>query len=341
MSVALEDFDRDRDRRDPQRAARLFELLWPDPAVRAACGERLAQSIRHAHGRADASWEVTMFADRIRLNVGQVAVLTLSSDEIVVLFRAPFKMKVDERFSVDLDPTNPAYPAVPVDSGVCRFTPADLKAVPRTLWTAHESFIDAAADAKKVSPFKKSFSDGVLRHVETLLGRALPRPSYLVGPDDNHPTERRSQVPTGAGFGDPEQNRKVEQAAVRIASEWYRREGWQVASVEAQRCGFDLLCERDGTEVHVEVKGATGSERRFVVTAGELRHATDDDRFVLALVTDALTEHPNLERWSAPSFRDEFDFEPIQYWAMEKKATTSPNNHGMQPTRKRTRAADA
>ena len=185
MNVALERFDRNRDRCDPQRAARLFELLWPDPAVRAACAQRLAKSIRHAHEQGDASWELTMFADRIRLNVGQVEVLTLSSDEIVALFRAPFKTRIDERFSIDLDPVNPVYPAVPVASGVFRFAPADLRAVPGKLWSAHESFIDAAAEAKRVSPFKTSFSDGVLRHVETLLGGVLPRPSYLAAPDDN------------------------------------------------------------------------------------------------------------------------------------------------------------
>ena len=185
MSGALEDFDRDRDRSDPQRAAQLFELLWPDPAVRAVCADRLAKSIRHAHGQADASWEVTMFADRIRMNVGQVEVLTLSSDEIVVLFRGPFKLGVEARFSIDFDPANPIYPAVPVPSGTCRFAPDDLRTVPGTLWTAHESFIGVAAEAKRVSPFKKYFSDGVLRHIEALLGSALPRPSYIATSDDN------------------------------------------------------------------------------------------------------------------------------------------------------------
>lgn len=185
MSVALENFDRNKDRSDPQRAARLFELLWADPAVQAACADRLAKSIRHAHGQADASWEVTMFTDRIRLNVGQVEVLILSSDEIAVLFRAPFKTRVDKRFSIDLDPANPIYQAVPVTSGKCRFAPADLRAVPGTLWTAHESFIGAAAEAKSVSPFKKYFSDGVLRHVEALLGSDLPRPSYIATSDGN------------------------------------------------------------------------------------------------------------------------------------------------------------
>jgi hypothetical protein len=442
-----------------------------------------------------------MFGHRVRLNVGQVEVLTLYSDEIRALFRAPLNTNVDRRFSVDFDAARPVYPAVPVSSGVFRCAPADLTDVPRTFWSAHEAFIEAAAEAKRVSPFKKSFSDGVLTHLEGLLGSALPRPSYLAarndtGETDNwraavrqwlrksadssddlpdsvvrfferafentrfpeqawfgvhrtrvslvvggiflaavlrtgkdrgfwllvdqqpppvegvkyHPakstthkrskfplvwahspslnvirgvttndevwesflkasekilqagiatgrddvqerrgkirlsemwktspdarvepvartTEPRLQVPMGAGFGDPEQNRKVEQAAVQIVAESYRKEGWQVTSVEAQRCGFDLLCRRDGTEAHVEVKGAAGSERRFIVTAGELRHATDDDRFVLALVTNALTETPTLEHWPAPSFHDQFAFEPIQYWAVSKakRVATSPN----------------
>ena len=105
---------------------------------------------------------------------------------------------------------------------------------------------------------------------------------------------------------------------MRIVAEWYRRQGWQVTPVETQRCGFDLLRRRDGTEAHVEVKGAAGNERRFIVTVGELRHATGDDRFVLAPVTDALSERYTLEHWTAPRFREQFDFEPIQYWAVSK-----------------------
>jgi hypothetical protein len=70
---------------------------------------------------------------------------------------------------------------------------------------------------------------------------------------------------------------------VNLVSETYRREGWQVESVEQKRCGFDLLCVQGGVEAHVEVKGVAGAQRRFVITAGELRRAREDDRFVLAL----------------------------------------------------------
>lgn len=122
--------------------------------------------------------------------------------------------------------------------------------------------------------------------------------------------------PSGAGFGGSEQNREVEEAAVSLVSETYRREGWQVESVEQKRCGFDLRCTRNREEAHVEVKGVAGAERRFVITAGELRYAREDDRFVLALVTSALSSRPVPERLPAAKFRNAFTFDPVQYWAI-------------------------
>jgi hypothetical protein len=499
MTVALKNFNRDADRQDPERAAQLFEVLWPVPAVHQECADRLARSICHAHEEADASWEVTMVADYIRLNVGQVEVLTLSSDEIRVLFCGPLKTSIPDRFRIEFDPAKPVYRAARVASGVCRIAPADLASVPEAIWNAHESFIAAAAKAKRVSPFKRCFSNGALRHVEVLLPRLLPRPSYFTEPDDGRkaldwrsevgswvrsgaipaddltdsivrfferafenthapdqawfgvhrscvslvvggiflaavwrtgkdrgpwllvdqdpppiegvnyhpvgatkrsrfplvwahssshivirnivadhtiwdsfaraserilhagiagrrdsvqkrrsktlltellgtnsgttperppiPAVHRPQVPAGAGFGDSEQNRKVEEAAVHFVRKWYEKRRWQVTSVEAQRCGFDLLCTRNSEEHHVEVKGSTGSERRFIVTAGELRQVCNDGCFQLMLVTDALSEQPHSQRWSAQKFRDNFDFEPSRYWATlkEEKVTPSPN----------------
>ncbi|MGD0946813.1 MAG: hypothetical protein ABSA52_05225 [Candidatus Binatia bacterium] len=67
------------------------------------------------------------------------------------------------------------------------------------------------------------------------------------------------------------------------------------------------------------------------ITAGELRQGKTDHRFVLALVTNALSESPALERWTASSFLKDFAFEPIQYWA-SASATARPN-HGLQPPR--------
>jgi len=121
----------------------------------------------------------------------------------------------------------------------------------------------------------------------------------------------------GGGFGQPEQNAQVEKAAIRCVWEWHETRGWEVESVEDQRCGFDLLCRRRGKELHVEVKGVAGSGVRFIVTAGELRRASEDEDFVLAFVPDALSEEPEVSFWSGRDLVSDFRFEPIQYLAVK------------------------
>ena len=85
----------------------------------------------------------------------------------------------------------------------------------------------------------------------------------------------------GAGFGTPETNRKVERAAIPFVTKHYKSQGWRVKSVEANKCGFDLLCIKDSTEEHIEVKGVQGKAAEFIVTAREVNQAKSDKRFVL------------------------------------------------------------
>jgi 5-methylcytosine-specific restriction enzyme A len=165
MRKHLQNFDADRDRSDPKRAAQLFNLLWPS-RVQVACANRLANSIHAANDEAAASWEVSMFDWGIRLNVGQVASLDFASDEIVAVVMS--------------HRSAPVYSAVPVGSDVLRFAPEKIATVSPRQWDSHDQFIRAAASAKKKSPFKASFSEGVMKHVESILGRKLPRPSYQV-----------------------------------------------------------------------------------------------------------------------------------------------------------------
>lgn len=46
----------------------------------------------------------------------------------------------------------------------------------------------------------------------------------------------------GAGFGDYDSNKEVETAAISFVTKLYHAAGWQVDSVEPNKCGFDLLC---------------------------------------------------------------------------------------------------
>lgn len=166
MRNRLENFDKDRDRGNPNKARELFNVLWPNQAVRIACAKRFARSIRYAHAQADASWEVSMFEWGIRLNVGQVLVLQFDSDTVTAYARSS-RGKSE-------------YAAVPVPSRTFEFSPSKIAAVASKDWRDHERFIGAAAEAKKGSPWRKSFSEGAVRYVESILHTKLPRPSYLV-----------------------------------------------------------------------------------------------------------------------------------------------------------------
>jgi hypothetical protein len=124
---------------------------------------------------------------------------------------------------------------------------------------------------------------------------------------------------TGAGFGSPEMNRKVEQSAISIVMTWYQTEGWSVESVESIKCGYDLLCRKNSEENHVEVKGVQGDLISFIITAGEVRQSQNDDDFVLCVVTSALTDSPKITLFDSKSFASDFDLSPISYRATLRK----------------------
>lgn len=71
----------------------------------------------------------------------------------------------------------------------------------------------------------------------------------------------------GGGFGNAEQNARVEQAAMFAVKRDYRSRGWTVQSREAEKLGYDLQCSRGSAVHHVEVKGVSGPDCSFEVTA--------------------------------------------------------------------------
>lgn len=119
----------------------------------------------------------------------------------------------------------------------------------------------------------------------------------------------------GAGFGDPETNRKVERSAVSFVTDWYESRGWSVRSVEADKCGYDLCCIKNGSEEHVEVKGVQGEIPSCIITAGEVRQAQNNSLFIICIVTRALSNQPQLFRYAGNQFVSNFNLEPIAFRA--------------------------
>jgi hypothetical protein len=92
----------------------------------------------------------------------------------------------------------------------------------------------------------------------------------------------------GAGQGflvSVEMRQVLERHAMDAAIAWYSSQGWECEDV-SRRESYDLRCRRQGTVLHVEVKGTTTVGDRVIVTRGEVdearRLAPDTELFVLA-----------------------------------------------------------
>ena len=94
-----------------------------------------------------------------------------------------------------------------------------------------------------------------------------------VNADDNLDAHHKKSMTLpfghGSGFGEVENNRRVETAAIRAVTSRYQSCGWNVETKELEKLGHDLLWKRNSVVHHVEVKGVQGSICGFPITANE------------------------------------------------------------------------
>jgi len=145
----------------------------------------------------------------------------------------------------------------------------------------------------------------------------VPLDDRPVGADDGDASAAKGPKKGhgGAGFGDPIENRLVEVAAIRAVVKDYQKGGWMIRSLERAKCGFDLECQRNTEVQHVEVKGVRSTEQSFIITSNELEQARKDPKFVLIVVTLALSALPVLTRYSGTEFCRRFKLSAVQYRA--------------------------
>ncbi len=126
----------------------------------------------------------------------------------------------------------------------------------------------------------------------------------------------------GAGFGTPEENRKVEKAAIRVATSHLAEDDWLVKSVESKKIGYDLHCIKNGSTLRVEVKGIRGNVPKFVLTVGEYKRALTDPLYALCIVTSALRK-PHVFLIQQHNLLDHLHIAPLTFKAeIAKKSIT-------------------
>lgn len=107
--------------------------------------------------------------------------------------------------------------------------------------------------------------------------------------EDSDVTEMIGVTSDRAWYGDPLTNLEVEAIAMKVVSDSYRKDRWVIEDVTRKNCGWDLTATRSGEERHLEVKGVTGAQPRFLLTRNEFDIASRDPSWRLAIVTSVKT----------------------------------------------------
>lgn len=119
---------------------------------------------------------------------------------------------------------------------------------------------------KALEAARRSFDEAPIRLVPEL-DRAAEEFARTAG--DTRPPRQRS---LRQGYStDPLARAAVEAHAMNAAIAHYSS-GWDVEDVHLAE-SYDLVCRREGVELHVEVKGTTGTGQTVLLTRNEVRHA--------------------------------------------------------------------
>lgn len=133
------------------------------------------------------------------------------------------------------------------------------------------------------------------------------------------PTAQKPSKESGAGYGNAERNAEVEKSAVNFVTKSYEAQGYEVRSVEADKCGYDLVAKRRTHELHLEVKGVSGDVPEFQITKNEVESARNDEAFRLVVVVNALEKHRRAIELSGSQFLERYDLRPDSFRAVQKR----------------------
>lgn len=110
-------------------------------------------------------------------------------------------------------------------------------------------------------------------------------------------------------------DKAVEKAAISYVKARLRRDGFEVKSRESEICGYDLHATRDVQELHVEVKGVSGSSPRFHISRTQVQSADQDPDWRLAVVLHARVRPRMGSLIVGKRIRQLFHLEPSQWFA--------------------------
>lgn len=172
------------DRSSEAYAQNVFETLYEENDTLKACAKLLADSILLAHQIGDACWSLTLFRNKVRLNVGPVEVLVCVFEKVFLVLDGSQNLTIHREISRCINGPKLFYPSVPGNQYTCDLQAKAIDDLYPIIRDDHQEFIQNAAKRRKKSPWQSSFSPGVILYLNKLLGISLPMPAYFSGNTD-------------------------------------------------------------------------------------------------------------------------------------------------------------
>lgn len=124
-----------------------------------------------------------------------------------------------------------------------------------------------------------------------------------------------AQDPTAPGYPTAEHRRKVEKSAEAFAKKFFQKE-FNITPVMSENRGYDFHMEKrvGYGEVLLEIKGTSGNEPAFYLTANEMRCLQKNpEKYRIFVVTAALSQAPRGRMITPKELKDSFRMEPLAW----------------------------
>lgn len=222
------------DRESEDYARQVMERLVPDTAQRRQILGVLADYIIQAHAQGTSRWGITLFPNRIRLNVGKIQVLVISAETLYLVMDAAALSSADRTVLKQAgEIPNQVYDSVPRTTDVM-VAAENLSTVAPVIDKGYKRLVERAAKTSKRTPWYKSHSSGVIKYLAHTLGRAIPQPDYGTN---------------GAAPASPESIAVYPVLDGALRAQGYHFTQWQIATfyTALQTKGFVILSGISGT----------------------------------------------------------------------------------------------
>lgn len=244
-------------------AKMVLEQLIPDVEIRRRCLNLMADYVLTAHELSPATWEITLFKDLVRLNIGTIQTFVISSTGIYTVLDAD-SLSAEEKQVLVGQGNSPQQLYTSVSATYDIQFPADaLGNVETLIRKAYKPLVMRAFEGAKRTMYYKSHSPGVVAYLREFLGREIPDPDY--GEPSSNPQSSSKETPFDLA--------QVLQAQLTARGLHYTP--WQVATcyTALQTKGFVILSGISGTG---KTKLAQALAAMLPSAVSELEQLADD-----------------------------------------------------------------